>query len=81
MDIKKEIEAILERNKRVELDKAWEQSFLRKASISVLTYIFAVLWLIAIDNANPFLNGAVPVLGYFLSTLTLSAIRSKWFKV
>ncbi len=80
MDVDKEIAAIHDRNKRVELDKAWEQSLLRKVSIGLLTYAVAVSWLVAIDNTRPLLNGAVPVLGYFLSTLTLSAIRTRWFE-
>ena len=48
MDIKeleKRVSNIEERNKRVEGDKAWETSTLRKILIIILTYIFAVLYL------------------------------------
>lgn len=37
MDLNKEIEEIKKRNKRVELDKAWETSWTRKICICILT--------------------------------------------
>ena len=37
MDFEHEIQKIHERNKKVELDKAWETSKTRKVSIAVLT--------------------------------------------
>ena len=39
MDIEKEINDIKERNKKVELNKAWETSWTRKLCIMFLTYI------------------------------------------
>lgn len=44
MDLEKEINEIKARNKRVELDKAWETSFTRKICICVLTYVVVVLY-------------------------------------
>ena len=41
-DLEKTIEDILERNKRVELDKKWETSLTRKICIAVLTYIVVI---------------------------------------
>ena len=38
-EIKKEINLIKERNKRVEADKAWETSGFRVVSVVVMTYI------------------------------------------
>ena len=35
---------IKERNKRVELDKAWETSWTRKLCICILTYIVVVIY-------------------------------------
>jgi len=64
----KEIEAIKERNLRVEVDKAWETSYFRILLITVITYIIAA-FLIYFIGANNFLLGAlVPAIGFFLST-------------
>ena len=52
-EIEKRIEKIEERNKRVEADKAWETSNLRKILIKWLTYVFAVLYLTIADTTNP----------------------------
>jgi hypothetical protein len=76
--LEKRIEKIEVRNARVELDKAWEVSWTRKVSIAVLTYIVVVSYLITIDNDKPFINGAVPVVGFLLSTLVLKRIRNIW---
>ncbi|HBB49870.1 TPA: hypothetical protein DCZ50_03225 [Candidatus Nomurabacteria bacterium] len=74
----KEIEAIKERNLRVEVDKAWETSYFRILLITVITYIIAAFLLYFI-GANNFLLGAlVPAIGFFLSTQTLPAIKKWW---
>lgn len=80
-ELKKDIKEIKERNKRVELDKRWETSALRKICICILTYIIVVVYSILINkNGNVFLNSAVPVIGFFLSTLSLDLIRKIWTK-
>ena len=75
-----EIQAIQERNQRVELDKAWETSITRRALIAVLTYIVATLWLFIIENKEPFLNALVPFGGYVFSTLSLPVVKQWWVK-
>ncbi len=77
-ELEKRIENIEKRNKRVEGDKAWETSTLRKALIIVLTYIFALLYLRIADTTNPFLGAVVPTVGFLLSTQTLDLIKKKW---
>jgi hypothetical protein len=80
-DIEKEIEMIKERNKRVEKDKAWESSTLRKVSIAVLTYLVVITYSYLIKSvSNIFLSSLVPVIGFLLSTLSLKAIRNIWEK-
>ena len=76
--LEQRVEAIEERNARVERDKAWEVSWTRKISIAVLTYAVVVSFFMAIGNDRPFINGLVPVLGFLLSTLVLDGIRSLW---
>ena len=80
-DLEKEIEQIKKRNKRVELDKAWETSFLRKFCICTLTYIIVVIYSIIIkNNGSVFLSSLVPVIGFILSTLSLKFARKMWEK-
>ena len=81
MEIEKRIEEIEKRNKRVELDKAWETSFVRRACIAVLTYLIVVLYSYLISkNNNIFLSSLVPVIGFLLSTLSLRLVRKIWQK-
>ena len=79
-DLEKRIEAIEKRNKRVEGDKAWETSTLRKILILVLTYLIAVLYLKIADTTNPYLGAVVPCVGFFISTLTIDFIKKIWIK-
>ncbi len=76
-----EIEQLKERNRRVELDKAWETSKTRRVCIMVLTYLVACSWLIHLGNEKPFLNALVPVAGYFLSTLSLGFMKDWWINM
>ena len=81
MDLEKEIKKIKSRNKRVELDKAWETSLTRRLCICVLTYIVVVVYSFAIRYTdNIFLSSIVPVIGFTLSTLSLGGIRKAWEK-
>ena len=73
-----DLEQIKERNKKVELDKAWETSLTRRSLIAILTYFIAVLFMYRIDIAEPFLNAFVPAGGYLLSTLSLPIIKHWW---
>lgn len=79
-DIKKDIEEIKIRNNRVEGDKAWEVSWVRRILVSVLTYIVALAWLKMINEQNYELKAIVPVAGYILSTFSLSVVKKWWFK-
>lgn len=80
-DLEKEIENIKERNKRVELDKAWETSLVRKLCIGILTYIVVVIYSYLIRSYdNILLSSLVPVIGFTLSTLSLRIMRVIWEK-
>lgn len=78
--IRKDIEEIKERNRRVERDKAWETSWTRKILVAVLTYIVVVLFFIFAKLPNPFINAIVPTLGFLLSTLSISFVKKLWLK-
>lgn len=79
MDLEKEIKKIQERNKRVELDKAWETSWIRRICIMILTYIVVIIYSYVIKEFdNIFLSSLVPVIGFTLSTLSLKLVRKIW---
>ena len=79
MNIEKEIKDIKERNKKVELDKAWETSWTRRICIMILTYIVVVIYSYIVSKYNNiFLSSLVPVIGFTLSTLSLKLVRKLW---
>ncbi|MEY2665162.1 MAG: hypothetical protein RLZZ480_267 [Candidatus Parcubacteria bacterium] len=73
-----ELRQIQERNKRVELDKAWETSKTRRGLIASITYVVAALFMYRIGITEPFINALVPTGGYLLSTLSLPIIKQWW---
>lgn len=80
-ELEEEIVKIKERNKKVELDKAWETSWTRKICIMILTYIVVIIYSYVIKEFdNIFLSSLVPVIGYTLSTLSLRLVRNIWEK-
>lgn len=66
------------RNKRVEADKAWETSWVRRLIIMCLTYLTVVCYLSIVVHIDPWINAVVPVAGYFVSTLTVSLVKNRW---
>lgn len=82
-EIKKLEERIIkieERNKKVELDKAWETSKTRKILIAIFTYLSIALYFKYILNVNPWVNAIVPTVGFLLSTLSLPIFKRLWEK-
>ncbi|MEK7597916.1 MAG: hypothetical protein AAB441_04705 [Patescibacteria group bacterium] len=77
-DLKKEIFAIKTRNKKVEMDKAWETSWTRKFILMIFTYLAISFYLRAINIDKPWLNAIVPSFGFLLSTLTLPFFKKIW---
>ena len=81
MNVEEEIKKINQRNRRVEKDKEWETSIVRKICIMILTYIVVIIYSYVIKKYdNIFLSSLVPVIGFLLSTLSLSFIRRIWEK-
>jgi hypothetical protein len=81
MNIEQEIRAIKARNEKVEQDKKWETSWTRRVVILVLTFAVVLVYNLAIQSDfNIFLSSLVPVIGFFLSTLSLGVIRKVWEK-
>ena len=79
-ELNQEIENIKQRNKRVEADKAWEISLVRRIFVALSTYILVVIFLTVLGVEKPFLSAIIPATAYLISTLSLDVIKSWWFK-
>ena len=79
-NIENRIEKIEARNSSVESDKAWETSNVRRVAIMILTYLVIVAYMTTIEVENPWTNAVIPVLGFLLSTFTISRIKKAWIK-
>lgn len=77
-ELEKRIEHIESRNKKVELNKAWETSFTRRILIMLFTYLAIALYLKYILGIDPWINAIIPSLGFLLSTLTLPFFKKMW---
>lgn len=78
--LEEEVNKIKERNKRVEVDKAWETSGMRKLVIALLTYIIISLFFAVSGFPNPLISAIVPTTGFLLSTLSISLLKKIWVK-
>lgn len=77
-NFEKRITAIEARNRKVELDKAWETSWTRRIAIALLTYVVVCMYLAFVIHVDPWLNALVPVVGFVLSTLALERVKKIW---
>lgn len=73
-----EINNIKARNRRVEADKAWETSKMRRLTIAVFTYATVSAFLFYIKADDPLIVSVVPTIGYLLSTLTMHVLKKAW---
>lgn len=74
------IKEIQERNKRVEMDKAWETSWTRRLCIAAITYGLAYFFMWNARIPDPAISACIPTGGYLLSTLSLSFVKKWWVK-
>jgi hypothetical protein len=78
LNLEKRVAQLEARNRRVEADKAWETSWKRRFSIMILIYLTIVFYLHFVIHINPWINGLVPVIGYFISTLTITWLKKRF---
>lgn len=82
MEVIKQLEQriieIEKRNRKVEQDKAWEISILRRLLLILFTYLTIGIYMKFVLNTDPWLNAIIPSLGFFLSTLSLPLFRKFW---
>ena len=76
--LEERVAALETRNKRVELDKAWETSVARRVLVAVVTYGLIALYLWFIGVSEIWVNAIVPTVGFLLSTLTLGWCKQWW---
>ena len=79
-DLEKELKFVKQRNKRVEADKAWETSKIRKMLVGLLTYVVIVVFFKVAGLPKPFINSVIPALAFLLSTLTIPLFKKCWLK-
>ncbi len=79
-DLLQRIERLESRNQRVEGDKAWETSWVRRLGIMLLTYMVVAFYLRFVVHINPWINALVPVIGFMLSTISISLLKAHWLK-
>lgn len=75
-----EIARINARNKRVEMDKAWETSVTRRVFISISTYLLISVFMMALGVEKPFISAIIPAVAYLISTLSLGVVKSWWMR-
>jgi hypothetical protein len=68
------------RNRKVEGDKAWEVSWQRRGMVMVLIYLTVVFYLRFVVHIDPWINALVPVIGYSVSTVTITRLKAVWLK-
>jgi len=78
--LEKEIGIIKERNRKVEADKAWETSSIRKVLVALVTYVLITIYMYYLDVNRPLINAIVPTLGFLISTLTIGWAKSLWLR-
>lgn len=74
--VEQRLDVIESRNKRVDGNKNWETSWVRRISIFILTYLTVVVYHVIIDADRIFIISLVPSIGFLLSTLSLQFIRN-----
>jgi len=77
-DIGKRLKNIEGRNKKVEVDKAWELSYTRRFLLTLFTYLAIGFYLQAVNIPQPWINAIVPAVAFMLSTLTLPLFKRLW---
>ena len=80
-DLEQRVKTIEERNRSVEVDKAWEVSWARRIVLVVLTYLAIGVYMWAIDLPRPWLNAIVPAVAFVISTLSLPFFKNIWIKI
>lgn len=69
---------IQERNARVETEKAWEVSWVRRLSITVVTFVITFAYMKLTKQEPLWLGSFVPAFGYLISTFSIPYMKEFW---
>lgn len=78
--LKKEIENIKARNRRVEADKAWETSWIRTLFVALSTFILALGFMLLVEEREPFGKALIGTIAYIMSTSTYGMLKNWWLE-
>ncbi len=78
--LEERVARIEERNRRVELDKAFETSYTRRIIVTLITYGIVLAFLISIKSPKPYLIALIPTGAYVLSNLSVGKRVKKCWK-
>lgn len=78
LSIEERLDIIEKRNRRVELDKAWEISLTRRILVTIATFVVIGLYLSWLGVNQPWLNAIVPVLAFIISTFVVQRAKITW---
>ncbi len=76
--LESEIIEIRNRNARVDLEKGWETSTVRKVAIIVLTYFLMNIVFYLVGSEKFYIDALIPTLGYLLSTQSIGLLKGIW---
>lgn len=76
--LQEQIDEINRRNKRVEIDKAWETSLTRKFVVVILTYLVVMVLFLVMKLPNPFVNAIIPSAAFVISNLSVPIVKKWW---
>ncbi|MBT3864653.1 hypothetical protein HOE67_04705 [Candidatus Peregrinibacteria bacterium] len=76
--LEKEIKRIKARNKRVELDKAWETSWTRRILTLTLTYLIILVFFLVAKLEDPYVNATIPALAFVTGTSSIPHFKKFW---
>ncbi len=79
-NLENRVQKIEERNRGVELDKAWETSAARRLLLAFFSYIVVAIFFIIIEVPNPWLNAIVPALAFMIQQLSMPYFKKLWLK-
>jgi polyferredoxin len=79
-NLEQRIQKIEDRNKRVEVDKAWETSWARRILLAIFTYLAIGVYLWIIEIPRPWINAIVPTVAFMISTFTMPWFKKIWLK-
>jgi hypothetical protein len=79
-DTQRRLHELETRNKRVERDKAWEGSWVRRGIVAAVTYLTALTYMSIIGDDAPLVHACIPTGGYLFSGATLRFVRDRLYR-